>query len=81
SSQQTKPQPLHAHSRRDSRLPAPGTVLTRQFENRRIVVTVLENGFEYQSRRYRSLSAIAREVTGTRWNGLLFFGLLERRNG
>jgi hypothetical protein len=56
-------------------------VLTRQFENRRIVVTVLENGFEYQSRRYRSLSAIAREVTGTRWNGLLFFGLLERRNG
>jgi hypothetical protein len=56
-------------------------VLTRQFENRRIVVTVLENGFEHQSRRYRSLSAIAREVTGTRWNGWLFFGLAERRHG
>jgi len=54
-------------------------VLTRPFENRRIVVTVLEQGFEYESRRYRSLSAIAREVTGTRWNGLLFFGLAERR--
>jgi hypothetical protein len=66
--------PLH----RDARLPVPGTVLTRQYENRRIVVTVLANAFEYQSRRYRSLSAIAREVTGTRWNGLLFFGLAER---
>ena len=70
-----------ATSRRDGRLPVPGTVLTRPFENRRIVVTVLEQGFEYQSRRYRSLSAIAREVTGTRWNGLLFFGLAERRRG
>ena len=67
---------------RDRRLPCPGTLLTRQFENRRIVVKVLEDGgFEYQSRRYRSLSAVAREVTGTRWNGLSFFGLTERRNG
>jgi len=41
---------------------------------------VLEDGFEYESRRYRSLSAIAREVSGTRWNGLLFFGLAERRS-
>jgi hypothetical protein len=53
-------------------------VLTRQYGNRRIVVTVLADAFEYQSRRYRSLSAIAREVTGTRWNGLLFFGLAKR---
>ncbi len=66
---------------RDRRLPSPGTLLTRQFENRRIVVKVLDSGFEYQSQRYRSLSAIAREVTGTRWNGLLFFGLTERRDG
>ena len=66
---------------RDRRLPAPGTLVTRQYENRRIVVKVLEDGFEYQSQRYRSLSAIAREVTGTRWNGLLFFGLAERRDG
>ena len=51
-------EPHRASRPRDSRLPVPGTVLTRQFENRRIVVTVLEDGFEYQSRRYRSLSAI-----------------------
>jgi Protein of unknown function (DUF2924) len=67
--------------RRDGRLPLPGTLLTRSFANRRIVVTVLKDGFEYQSQRYRSLSAIAREVTGTRWNGLLFFGLVGRRRG
>jgi hypothetical protein len=66
---------------RDSRLPTPGTLLTRRLRRRDIAVKVLEDGFEYQSRRFRSLSAIAREVTGTRWNGLLFFGLAERRNG
>lgn len=74
-------EPHRANRPRDLRLPVPGTVLTRQFENRRVVVTVLANGFEYQSKRYGSLSAIAREVTGTRWNGLSFFGLAGRRNG
>jgi hypothetical protein len=44
------------------------------------VVKVLAEGFEFETRQYRSLSVIAREVTGTRWNGLLFFGLAERRN-
>jgi len=66
---------------RDWRLPAAGTFLTRRLRGQDIVVKVLEQGFEYQSRSYRSLSAIAREVTGTRWNGYLFFGLAERRNG
>ena len=65
---------------RDWRLPAAGTLLTRRVEDRQIVVKVLAGGFEYESRLYRSLSAIAREVTGTRWNGLLFFGLAERRD-
>ena len=65
---------------RDWRLPAPGTLLTRRLDDRQIVVKVLEDGFEFESRKYRSLSAIAREVTGTRWNGLLFFGLAERRD-
>lgn len=65
---------------KDHRLPGPGTLLTRRVGDRQIVVKVLNDGFEYESRRYRSLSAIAREVTGTRWNGLLFFGLAERRN-
>ncbi|HZF71845.1 MAG TPA: DUF2924 domain-containing protein, partial [Gemmatimonadaceae bacterium] len=65
---------------RDWRLPPPGTLLTRWMGKRQIVVTVLDEGFEFETRRYRSLSAIAREVTGTRWNGLLFFGLAERRS-
>jgi hypothetical protein len=65
---------------KDGRLPAPGTLLTRRVGDRQIVVKVLADGFQYQSRHYRSLSAIAREATGTRWNGLLFFGLAERRN-
>jgi hypothetical protein len=70
-----------APRQRDWRVPAPGTLLTRRLEDRQIVVKVLAEGFEYKSRQYRSLSAIAREVTGTRWNGLLFFGLTERRDG
>ena len=36
---------------------------------------VLDHGFEYDGRLFKSLSAIAREVTGTRWNGLAFFGI------
>jgi hypothetical protein len=67
-------------SRHDWRVPCPGTLLTRRFGSRQIVVKVLDDGFEYESRHYRSLSAVAREVTGTRWNGLLFFGLAERRH-
>jgi len=59
----------------DPRLPAPGTVLVRQYKEQSIVVEVRTDGFEYDSRIYRSLSAIAREVTGTKWNGFLFFGL------
>ena len=65
---------------RDARLPASGSLLTRRLNDRQIVVKVLAEGFEFESRHYRSLSAIAREVTGTRWNGLLFFGLTERRD-
>ena len=70
-----------SHSQRDWRLPPPGTLLTRRLRDRQIIVKVLADGFEFESRRYRSLSAIAREVTGTRWNGLLFFRLAERRDG
>jgi hypothetical protein len=66
---------------RDPRLPAPGTLLRRRYQGREIVVKVLANGFECDSERYSSLSALARQLTGTRWNGLLFFGLTERRDG
>ncbi len=76
----TSPRPL-SEIHRDGRLPQSGTLLTRRHQGREVVVKVLDEGFEYQSQHYRSLSAIAFEVTGTRWNGLLFFGLTERRRG
>jgi hypothetical protein len=60
---------------RDGRLPTAGTLLTRDFKGSTYVVKVLDDGFEYEGRQYRSLSAIAGEITGTRWNGFLFFGL------
>jgi hypothetical protein len=59
----------------DSRLPAPGTILRRHYKGREIIVRVLTDGFEFEQRIYRSLSAIARELTGTKWNGFLFFNL------
>jgi Protein of unknown function (DUF2924) len=59
---------------RDDRLPQPGSILRREFKGRIVVVQVLEHGFQYQDRFYRSLSAIARQVTGTQWNGYAFFG-------
>ena len=43
------------------------------------LVTVLPDGFEWEGRPYWSLSAIARAITGTRWNGWTFFGLQSRR--
>jgi len=58
---------------RDSRLPAPGTVLIRQYRGRTIAVTVLEDGFDLEGKRYPSLTAVAQAVTGSHWNGHLFF--------
>jgi hypothetical protein len=63
---------------RDSRLPLPGAALTRTWKGRNIVVEVLADGFRHEGRRFSSLSAIASEVAGTRWNGLAFFGLAEK---
>jgi hypothetical protein len=59
----------------DPRLPLPGMLLAREYKGRDIVVKVLDNGFEYENRRYKSLSAIAKEVTGSKWNGFVFFGI------
>jgi DUF2924 family protein len=66
---------LGADPTRDLRLPPAGTVLKRVYGARTIEVTVLERGFDYQGKQYGSLSLIAQHVTGTRWNGYLFFGL------
>ncbi len=71
--------PHHDRVVRDPRLPSPGSVITRQYRGREIRVTVTETEFEWEGRPYRSLSALAREVTGQRWNGLLFFGLTRRK--
>ena len=60
---------------RDTRLPEAGSRLTRSYQQRTIEVTVLETGFEYNGAVYSSLSAVAHQVTGTRWNGFLFFGI------
>ena len=59
----------------DRRLPLPGALLTRKWKGRTVLVEVLAKGFRYENRQYSSLSAIATAITGTRWNGLAFFGL------
>jgi hypothetical protein len=68
-----------AARRRDPGRPIAGTQLRRQWQGTEHVVTVREHDFEYGGRPYRSLSAIAREIAGSRWNGWTFFGL--RRHG
>ena len=59
--------------------PRPGTILTRSYKTKTIVVTVKNNGFEYDGSIYRSLTAVAKKVTGSHWNGKHFFGLTGRR--
>jgi len=60
--------------------PITGTRLLREWQGVEQIVTVTADGFEWQGRPYQSLSSIARAITGTRWNGWVFFGLKNRRN-
>jgi hypothetical protein len=71
--QHVKPAP----ATRDERVPMPGTVLARKYRGRVAEVTVLAKGFEWDGQVYRSLSAVAEAVTGSHWNGHLFFGLTD----
>ena len=71
---------LPAKPARDPRLPLPGVVLKRPYRGREIAVQVLVDGFEYQGQRFTSLSAVAEHVTGTRWNGFVFFQLPARQH-
>jgi hypothetical protein len=68
-----------------SRIVRPGAVLVREWRGIHHHISVLEKGFSFRGKRYRSLSEVAREITGTRWSGPLFFGLKrsqeESRNG
>jgi len=65
----------------DERLPMPGAVLTRKFKGRTYQVTVLPAGFEMDGQVYKSLTAVAYAITGSHWNGYLFFGLVPPRKG
>jgi hypothetical protein len=59
--------------------PSVGTTLVRQWHGREILATRTEAGWEHDGVVHGSLSALAREITGTRWNGKLFFGLVQRK--
>jgi hypothetical protein len=66
----------------DARTPLPGGLIVKQYRGKTYVVTVRDNGFEYEGCLFPSLSAVALEITRTKWNGYLFFGLTkEKTNG
>jgi hypothetical protein len=64
---------------RTDQKPVAGTRLIREWQGVEHVVTVRDDGYDYQGRPYKSLSAIARAITGTRWNGWVFFGLKNQK--
>ena len=59
----------------------PGTVLMREWNGRHYEVRVTKEGFLFNDKTWKSLSQIAREITGARWNGPAFFGLRAKRKG
>ena len=63
---------------RDPRLPPAGTVLKREHDGKVHEITVLDEGFKYQGKVHPSLSALAKEITGTIWNGFLWANLIKR---
>ena len=75
--ERTSTKPLTLPNRR---LPMPGAVLTRDYRGKQAQVTVLPAGFEHDGTVYKSLSAVAKAVTGSHWNGYGFFGLLKGEN-
>ena len=64
-----------------AKIPVAGTRLVREWRGERYEAIVLGNGFEYAGRKWNSLTAIARDITGTHWNGPVFFGLRQERGG
>ena len=64
-------------SRRKPGMPVVGTRLVREWQGNRYEVTVVSGGFEFDGRKYRSLTAITKAITGTHWNGPGFFGLRQ----
>ncbi len=76
-----QPQTAHVVTLRPSRPSElrPGTMLSREYAGDLHQVTVIDQGIEYQGRVFRSLSGVAREITGTNWNGKRFFGLVDAK--
>ena len=72
------PEAAPPQPKRDPRLPAVGTDLKREFNGKEHVVAIGESDFTYKGKPYKSLSAIAKQITGTQWNGFLFFGLVQK---
>lgn len=70
---------IDVRKRKADERPIIGTRLIREFQGVEHCVTVRDSDYEYQGRPYKSLSAIARAITGTRWNGWAFFGLKNSR--
>ena len=64
----------------DCRNPVVGTRLVREWGGVEQTVTVIKDGFDWQGQKFKSLSAVARAITGTQWNGYRFFGLREARS-
>ena len=69
--------PKVAASTGDDRVPMPGAVITRQYKGENLQVHVLTSGFAYEGEVYRTLSAVAKAITGTHTNGFLFFRLVK----
>lgn len=59
----------------DNRVPMPGAVITRDYKGQHLAVHVLRDGFEFEGQTYKTLSAVAKAITGTHTNGFLFFKL------
>jgi hypothetical protein len=72
---------LARHERAPGRQLKLGTVLVRDYQGRRHIVTTVRDGFEWEGTTYPSLSAIARSITGTAWSGPRFFALHGGRHG
>ena len=62
----------------DNRLPPPKSVLERFYKGEKILVLVLENGFEYEGAIFKTLSAVAKKITGQHCNGYHFFNLNKK---
>ena len=72
---------VKAIGERDARLPKPGTTLSREWHGKKYLVKVLDSGFEFGGKPYRSLSAVAGAICGQIVNGFLWFGLIPKEAG